>query len=203
MASNSQEKHVENILPHVALTDHHIVDTPLELSVRLQDTNDEHLDDSTPIIILLAVNSTLGSLVLASLMLPYLSLLPSSFTTLTFVFFDNFVEPFVDGCSSLALALSSFRRTMMQPRLVIPSITVCLPWILLNCLENKEDNNFSFQCWGGVELWRLWQLRSPSSLRILVSASTPTPLSWDSTNAINIVDDPSKHELTKNFGVDS
>ena len=125
MASNSQEKYVENILPHVALTDHHIVDTPLELSVRLQDTNDEHLDDSTPIIILLAVNSTLGSLVLASLMLPYLSLLPSSFTTLTFFgFFDIFVEPSLVDCSSLTLALSTFRHILMRPGLAIILIIV-------------------------------------------------------------------------------
>ena len=34
-------------------------------------------------------------------------------------------------------------------------------------------------------------------------ASTPTPLSFDSTGAISIAWDPVKHELTKHIGVDA
>ena len=36
-----------------------------------------------------------------------------------------------------------------------------------------------------------------------VTASTPTPLSSDSTGAISIARDPVKHELTKHIGVDA
>ena len=36
-----------------------------------------------------------------------------------------------------------------------------------------------------------------------VTASTPTPLSSDSTGAISIAHDPVKHELTKHIGADA
>ena len=36
-----------------------------------------------------------------------------------------------------------------------------------------------------------------------VMASTPTPLSSDSTGALSIARDPVKHELTKHIGVDA
>ena len=36
-----------------------------------------------------------------------------------------------------------------------------------------------------------------------VMASTPTPLSFDSTGVISIARDPVKHELTKHIGVDA
>jgi len=36
-----------------------------------------------------------------------------------------------------------------------------------------------------------------------VTASTPTPLSSDSTGAINIAHDPVKHELPKHIGADA
>jgi hypothetical protein len=36
-----------------------------------------------------------------------------------------------------------------------------------------------------------------------VSAAAPTPLLLDSTSVINIADDPVKHELTKNIGVEA
>jgi hypothetical protein len=36
-----------------------------------------------------------------------------------------------------------------------------------------------------------------------VMSSAPTPLSFDSTGALSIAQDPVKHELTKHIGVDA
>ena len=46
--------------------------------------------------------------------------------------------------------------------------------------------------------WLQWLLEDFS-----VMASTPTPLSSDSTGALSIAWDPMKHELTKHIGVDA
>ena len=44
--------------------------------------------------------------------------------------------------------------------------------------------------------WLRWLLED-----FVVPVTAPTPLSSDSTSAINIARDPVKHELTKNIGI--
>jgi hypothetical protein len=46
--------------------------------------------------------------------------------------------------------------------------------------------------------WLLWLLED-----FIVPVTAPTPLSSDSTSAINIARDPVKHEFTKNIGIDA
>lgn len=43
----SQEKYTQDILSRAALTDHHTVDTPMELGVHLRPSDGEPLDDPT------------------------------------------------------------------------------------------------------------------------------------------------------------
>ena len=100
----------------------------MELGVHLRATDGEHLADPT------RYRHLVGSLVYLGVTRPdishvvhilSLSLLPLSSTIPTFsVFFGIFAAPFLDGYSSLALALSTFRRTLMRPGLVTTLIVV-------------------------------------------------------------------------------
>ena len=98
-------------------------------------------------------------------------LLPSSTTLTSFVCFDIFEELCLIDYSSLALALFTFRRILMQPRLVITLIILLSPIIVssldLPWLLGKPRRKQQFLVWvlrPSWWLWRLWQLSHLASV---------------------------------------
>ena len=110
----------------------------MELGVHLRATDGEPLADPT------RYRHLVGSLVYLGVTRPdishvvhilSLSLLPLSSTIPTFsVFFGTFAAPFLDDYSFLALALSTFRRTLMRPELVTTLIIV-LSLLIVSSLD--------------------------------------------------------------------
>ncbi|WVZ83718.1 LOW QUALITY PROTEIN: hypothetical protein U9M48_030838 [Paspalum notatum var. saurae] len=192
----SQEKYIQGLLDRASITDHKTEETPMELNLHLSATDGELLDDPTRYhhIVVLFI---LVLLVLTFLIL--LFLLPLSSTIVTFfVSYVIFVVLCPIICSFHALALYSFRLTVMLLGLVIPLIVDLFLLITAVSRSSTEVELRAMALVTAEVTWLRWLLADFG-----VSVSIQTPLLTDSTGAISIARDSVKHELTKHIGVDA
>jgi hypothetical protein len=109
----SQRKYIYDLLNHGGLTDHHSMDTPMELHTSLRDTDGVPLEDPT------CYRHLVGSPVYLSITRPNVSyvvhILSQFMSTIviSFMFFDIFMALSIDTCSSPAPAHFSFTLTLM------------------------------------------------------------------------------------------
>jgi hypothetical protein len=214
----SQEKYMQDILSRAALTDHRIVDTPMELGVHLCPTDGEPLADPT------RYRHLVGSLVYLGITRPDIShsvhILSQFVSAPTQVHYAHLLRVlrylrgtpsrhlFFPRTSSLQLQAYSDATWASDPsdRRSLSAYCVFLGSSLIAWKTKKQiavsrsSAEAELRAMAAVTAevtWLRWLLDDFG-----VPATGPTPIFSDSTGAISIARDPVKHELTKHIGVD-
>ena len=212
-------KYIQDLLSRVALTDHRTVDTPMELGVQLRATNGEPLADPTRYLHLV------GSLVYLGITRPDIShavhILSQFVSAPTQLHYTHLLRVlrYLRGTSSRRLFFSRSSPLELQAysdatwasdpsdRRSLSAYCIFLGSSLIAWKTKKQtavsrsSAEAELRAMAAVTTevtWLQWLLEDFG-----VMASTPTPLSSDSTGALSIAWDPVKHELTKHIGVDA
>ncbi|XP_071683132.1 uncharacterized mitochondrial protein AtMg00810-like [Lolium perenne] len=215
----SQEKYIQDLLTRAALGDERIIETPMELNVRLRSTDGDLLPNPT------RYRHLVGSLVYLAVTRPDISypvhILSQFMAAPTSVHYSHLLRVlrylrgtisrrlFFPRSSSLQLQTYSDATWASDPedRKSLSAYCVFLGGSLIAWKTKKqvavsrssvEAELRAMALLTAEVTWLRWLLADFG-----VSADAPTPLLSDSTGAISIARDPVKHELTKHIGVDA
>ena len=215
----SQEKYIQDLLDRSSLTDHRIVETPIELNLHLRTTDGEPLTDPT------RYRHIVGSLVYLGVTRPDIS------------YAVHILSQFVSAPTHLhyshLLRVLRYLRGTITRRLFFPRSSSFQLQAYSDATwasDSSDRRSLSAYCvflGGSLIAWKTKKQTAVSrssaeaELRAMalataevtwlrwliedfgVSVSVPTPLLSDSTGAISIAHDPVKHDLTKHIGVDA
>uniref|UniRef100_A0ACD5ZLC4 Uncharacterized protein n=1 Tax=Avena sativa TaxID=4498 RepID=A0ACD5ZLC4_AVESA len=214
-----QKKYIQDLLARAALGDERTVETPMELNVKLQPTNGDHLPDLT------RYRHLVGSLVYLAVTRPDISypvhILSQFFSAPITIHYNHLLRVlrylrgtitrrfFFPRSSSLQLQCYSDAMWASDPsdRRSLSAYCVFLGGLLIAWKTKKqtavshssvEADLRDMTLLTAEVTWLRWFLAD-----FEVSITTPTLVLSDSTCVISVARDPVKHELTKHIGVDA
>lgn len=215
----SQHRYIEDLLAQSGLTDSRTTTTPMELHVRLRSTDGTPLDDPS------RYRHLVGSLVYLTVTRPDIAyavhILSQFVSAPTSVHYDHLLRVlrylrgtttqclFYAASSPLQLRAFSDSTWASDPidRRSVTGYCIFLGTSLLTWKSKKqtavsrsstEAELRALATTTSEIVWLRWLLADFG-----VSCDVPTPLLCDNTGAIQIANDPIKHELTKHIGVDA